>query len=473
MSYDIIVIGAGQAGIQAAQRSAKHGFKTVLIESDLVGGECHYWGCVPSKALLRSGHVYRAALAVKGAAETITRPISTDKVFEKRNVLTDWWDDTGIVKKLAAAGGFEILKANAEIVGIKSVRLTDKDGKRQDIKAKEAVILATGTLAAIPKIKGIESIKYWDNKGATSSQHVPDSLLIIGGGPIGCEMATTWATFGGKVILAVRGRLLEQMEPFAGDMVKEALEELGVEVRLGITPVSTGMKGDDVYVEFSDGTTISASEVLFATGKTPITDVGLESVGLKPDGFLKVDDTLLITHETNKDEPWLYAVGDVNGRNMVQHQGRYQARVASDAILARSKQLPLSTKPFVPYIAIADHSLVPQVVFTDPEVAFIGLTEAAALKKGYKVKAVEFDMAKLSGAVLRQDGYKGHAKMVVDVDKEVIVGMTIVGPEVADLIHSATIAIVAEVPLGKLWHAVASFPTVSEVWLRLLEAYGL
>lgn len=472
MSYDIIVIGSGQAGITFAQRTVAAGLKTVIVENDLVGGDCHYWACVPSKALLRSGHALRAAQHVSGLSEAISHGIDTKQVLEHRNKLVDNWIDDEYSRGLKA-GGIEILRGRGEITGVRSLQIVSNDGNSQVITANYAVVVATGSGTTIPDIKGIQDVKHWDSRGGTSAQQAPNSLLIIGGGAVGCEMATAWSTFGSKVTLATRKKLLENMEPFAGEMLKDALTGLGVDVRLGITPVSAAMSNDSVIVHFDDGSVISAQELLFATGRTPNTSVGLESINLTPNGFLHVDDTLLIKHETNVVEPWIYAIGDVNGRAVLQHQGRYQARVAADAIIARAKGLKLDTRPWSHHVATADKQSVAQVIFTDPEVASVGLTESAARKKGYEVKTVEYELGKLPGAILRANGYKGRAKAVVDEQRKVLLGMTIVGPDVADLLQSATIAIVGEVPLERLWHAVPSFPTVSEVWLHLLEAYGM
>jgi pyruvate/2-oxoglutarate dehydrogenase complex dihydrolipoamide dehydrogenase (E3) component len=301
---------------------------------------------------------------------------------------------------------------------------------------------------------------------------VPPSLVIVGGGVVACEMATAWSSLGSKVTLTSRGKLLAGVEPFAGEMVEKALGDLGVDVRLGIAPVSVERKGD-VTVKFDNGSSITASEILLATGRIPRTyDIGLETVGLKPGDWLPVDDTLTVKAPTNEPHPWLYATGDVNHRALLTHQGKYQGRMVGDTIADRAHGKKLSTEPWGWHVATADLESIPQVIFTDPEVTAVGLNEAQARKKGYKIRCVEYEIGSVTGAYLYADGYKGRAKAVVDEERHVLLGVTFVGPDVSELLHSATIAVVGQVPIKRLWHAVPSFPTISEIWLRLLETYG-
>ncbi|WP_415847554.1 FAD-dependent oxidoreductase, partial [Tsukamurella strandjordii] len=281
------------------------------------------------------------------------------------------------------------------------------------------------------------------------------------------EMATAYASLGSTVTMLVRSTLLGNMEPFVGELVGAALQEQGVELLLGSSPRRVSRAGDEVTVETTDGRTIVADEVLAATGRSPRTgDIGLESVGLEPGSWLDVDDTMLVAGFD-----WLYAVGDVNHRALLTHQGKYQARAAGDVIAARATGAPVSDEPWGAHVATADHAAVPQVVFTDPEVASVGLTEAAARAAGHAVAVADYDLGWVAGASLYADGYTGRARMIVDTDRGVLVGATLVGSAVAELLQAATIAVVGEVPLDRLWHAVPAYPTISEVWLRLLETY--
>ena len=282
-------------------------------------------------------------------------------------------------------------------------------------------------------------------------------------------MAIAWQALGARVTLLVRGGLLERLPGFAGDLVAQGLRDAGVDVRLGVSVTDASRQGT-VTLTLDDGTTLEADEVLAATGRAPRTeDIGLEAVGLSPGSWLDVDDTMRVRALPGKQGAggWLYAAGDVNHLALLTHMGKYQGRICGDAIAARAK----GREP-----TVTDRSslaCVPQVVFTIPEVAAVGLTPEQAEAAGRTVRVVEYEIGNVAGAKLFADGYTGHAQMVVDESSKIIVGMTLAGPGVGEMIHAATIAIAGEVPLDRLWHAVPSYPTMSEVWLRLLEAYGL
>ena len=470
MSYDVIVIGAGPVGENVADRAVQGGLTAAIVEKELVGGECSYWACMPSKTLLRSGIAMRAAQNVAGAAQAVTSGLGIQQVLDRRNRVVSNWSDKGQVSWLENAG-IALLRGHGQITGIKAVKVTQNDGTSKDYNAKHAVVVATGSDAFIPDIEGLKDVSPWTSREATSSQKVPESLVIIGGGVVACEMATAYATFGSKVTVIERRTLLAGAEPFAGELVAEALKELGADVRLGVSPVRVTRSGK-VKVDLTDGSTIEAAEILVATGRTPRTkDIGLDSIGV-PAGWLPVDETMLVKHDVNANEPWLYATGDVNHRALLTHQGKYQARAAGDVIAARAKGLPLLTQPYGRHVATADLHGAPQVIFTDPEVASVGLTEATARRLGYNIRVVEYEIGHVAGAFIHSDHYKGKAKAIVDEDQKVLIGVTFVGPDVSELLQAATIAVVGEVPLDRLWHAVPSYPTISEIWLRLLETYG-
>ena len=301
---------------------------------------------------------------------------------------------------------------------------------------------------------------------------MPRRLAVIGGGVVACEMAHAIRGLGAdEVTMLVRGSgLLERMEPFAGELVTAGLETAGITVRMrtGVSKVSR--QGDDgpVTLTLSGGETVEADELLVATGRTLNTDdIGLDVVGLEPGKPVAVDDSL---RAEGVEGGWLYAVGDANGRNLLTHMGKYQGRVCADVIVARA-QGRSDDGPGLR--ATADAVGAPQVVFTDPEACSVGLTESAARERGHDVRSVEYDIGSVTGAYLLGEDYQGKAKAVVDEARGVLLGVTFVGPGVAELLHSATVAVTAAVPLDQLWHAVPAFPTVSEVWLRLLETYGL
>lgn len=464
--YDVIVIGAGSTGENVADRATVGGLSVVIIESELVGGECSYWACMPSKALLRSGAALRAAQRVGGAKQAITGTLDVQAVFARRDNATSNWDDHSQVEWLESVG-VDLIRGSGRITGDREVTVTHEDGSEYVLKAHHAVAVCTGTSATIPDISGLRDSTPWTSREATSAKEAPGSLAIMGGGVVGVEMATAYASFGTKVTQFSRSALLSGNEPFAGEMVQESLEQLGVDVRLGVEATSVTREGNQVTIDLDDGSTITADELLVATGRSPRTNgLGLDIVGLRDGDWINVDDTLRVSGID-----WLYAVGDVNHRALLTHQGKYQARVSGDVIAARAKGEHVDQQPWGQFVATADHDAVPQVTFTDPEVASVGHTEASARKAGIDIRVIDRDLGRVAGASLHAGGYKGQVRMIVDEKRKVVIGMTFVGQDVGEMLHSATIAIVGEVPIGRLWHAVPAYPTMSEVWLRLLEAY--
>lgn len=465
--YDLIVLGAGAVGENVADRAVQGGLSVVIVENELVGGECSYWACMPSKALLRSGQALRAAQRVPGAAEAVTGDLNVDAVLARRDSFTSNWSDDSQVKWLDSAG-IDLVRGYGRITAPKQVTVTGADGSTTVLTARHAVSVATGSRALIPDIDGLRAANPWTSREATSAKKAPASLVILGGGVVGAEMATAFADFGTTVTIVARSGLLSGMEPFAGELVTEALRERGVTVLLGTEARRVTRSDAGVTVETSDGESISAEEILVATGRSPRTDdIGLDAVGLRPGDWLDTDDTMLV-----RGFDWLYAAGDVTHRALLTHQGKYQARASGDVIAARAAGRPVSDNAWGSHVATADHEAVPQVTFTEPEVASVGLTEDAAKKAGYDVRSVDYQIGHVAGASVYADGYRGQARMVVDERRKVVVGVTFVGPDVSELLQAATIAVVGEVPIDRLWHAVPAYPTVNEIWLRLLETYG-
>ncbi len=476
--FDVVVIGAGPTGENVADRARRGGLSVAVVESELAGGECSYWACIPSKALLRPAAALAAARAVGGARQAVTGELDVAAVLARRTTFTHGWsDDSGQVKWVEGTGS-TFVRGRGRLAGERTVEVTGPDGTAVTLTARRAVVIATGSAAAIPPVRGLDESLVWTSREATSSETVPGRLAILGGGVVACEMATAWRALGAEVTMLVRGGgLLATMEPFAGELVAGALRSAGVDVRLDtqVSQVRRLSRVTPVELWTSDGTgpaDLVADELLVATGRAPrTTGLGLESVGLKAGDWLDVDDSCLVGAVPGG---WLYAVGDVNHRNLLTHMGKYQARACGDAIVARSRgELAGPPSPWTPLAASADHLGAPQVVFTDPEVAAVGLTEAQALRQGLPVRAVDYDLGHVAGAALAADGYAGRARFVVDERRQVLAGATFAGPGTAELLHAATIAVVGEVPLERLWHAVPSFPTISEIWLRLLETYGL
>lgn len=470
--YDVVVLGAGPVGENLADRARAAGLSTAIVESELVGGECSYWACVPSKALLRSVIARAEARRTPGARQAAAAPLDADAVLAHRDAFVSNWKDDGQVGWLDSTG-IDLVRGYGRLVEPRRIAVTQPDGQDRFLTARHAVAICTGSRAALPDLPGLVEARPWTSREATSSSTVPRRLAVVGGGVVAVEMATAWNALGSEVTMLIRGSgLLERMEAFAGELVAESLAEAGVKIRTGTSVTAVRRDGADgpVTLTLDGGETVEADEVLFATGRAPRTDgLGLETVGLTPGGWLDVDDTLRV-----RDVPggWLYAAGDVNHRALLTHQGKYQARIAGAAIGARAQGVPLlETDRWGAHAATADHGAVPQVVFTDPEVGAVGLTAEQAEAEGRSIRVVDYDLGQLTGAALYADGYRGRARMIVDLDRGHLIGVTFVGPGVGELLHSATVAVAGEVPIERLWHAVPSFPTVSEVWLRLLEAY--
>ncbi|MDX3757992.1 NAD(P)/FAD-dependent oxidoreductase [Streptomyces sp. AK02-04a] len=469
-TYDVVVLGAGPVGQNVADRARAASLSVAVVERELVGGECSYWACVPSKALLRPVIAVADVRRVDGAQQAVTGRLDTDGVFARRNHYVTDWDDSGQALFVKSIGA-DLFRGHGRLDGPRRVTVTRDDGAQQTLTARHAVAIATGSRPALPDIPGIEEARPWTNRHGTDSSTVPARLAIVGGGGVGIEIATLWQGLGSQVTLLARRRLIPRMEPFAGELVAQGLSEAGVNVRIGVQvtalrrPDATG----PVTLTLDDGRELEVDEVLFATGRTPATgDIGLDTVGLTPGSWLDVDTTCLVD---GVDGAWLYALGDVNHRALLTHQGKYQARTAGDAIGARAAGRPLDDAPWGDHATTADQHAVPQVFFTDPEAAAVGLTAEQATAAGHRVKTVDLDFNAAQGANLYADGYQGHARLVVDLDREALLGATFVGPGVSELLHSATIAVAGEIPLKRLRHAIASFPTVSEIWLFLLAAY--
>ncbi|MFD3504007.1 dihydrolipoyl dehydrogenase family protein [Streptomyces sp. NPDC058678] len=468
IAYDVVVLGAGPVGENVADRTRAAGLSTAVVESELVGGECSYWACMPSKALLRPVIARADARRTPGLRQAVQGPLDTAAVLAHRDYYTSHWKDDGQIQWLDSIGA-DVHRGHGRLSGPRTVTVTGPDGGQKVLTARHAVAVSTGTRAVLPDLPGLAEVRPWTSREATSAKAAPGRLIVVGGGVVATEMATVWQALGSQVTLLVRGKgLLNRMEPFAGELVAEALVEAGADVRTGTSVESVTRENGTVVVVTDGGDRIEADEILFATGRAPRTDdIGLDTVGLEPGSWLEVDDSLRVTGSQ-----WLYAVGDVNHRALLTHQGKYQARIAGAAIAARASGVPiLESDPWGAHAATADHAAVPQVVFTDPEAAAVGLSLAEAEQTGRRVRAVDYDLASVSGAGLYADGYKGRARMVVDLEREILLGVTFVGPGVGELIHSATVAVAGEVPISRLWHAVPSYPTISEVWLRLLEAY--
>ena len=475
--HDVVVIGAGAVGENAADRASRGGLSVVIVDNALVGGECSYWACMPSKALLRPGAVLAAARAVPGAARAVTGGIDVAATLARRDEFTSHWDDHGQVAWLDGAG-IALRRGQARFTGPRELVVRDATGDETTLVARHAVIVATGSVPLLPDVPGLVEAGCWTSRDATSVRAVPDSLVILGGGVVAVEMAVAYADLGAAVTVLVRGdRLLPRAEPFVSTELAASLAGLGIDVRYRTSATSVHRDTDGVHLTLEDGTYVVAAQVLAATGRAPRTaELGLDVLGLTPGDPLTVDDALQVAGVAGG---WLFACGDVTGRTATTHQGKYDARVAGDVVSARfsgvlAERERESTAPeWSRYRASADHGAVPQVVFARPEAAWVGLTERAARDRGLDVRVVQYAIGSVAGASVAADGYTGTAQLVLDDARGLVVGATFTGPDAAELLHAATVAVVGQVPLDRLWHAVPAYPTVSEVWLRLLETAGL
>jgi len=453
-SFDVVVIGAGPGGEVAAGRLADAGLEVAIVEDRKVGGECSFWACMPSKALLRPAEALAESRRIPGAAEAIDGELDAGAVLARRDEVIHDLDDSSQLPWLEERG-ITLYRGWGRLDGEKRVVVGD-----ETLAVRRAVVLAGGTTPTMPPIDGLADARPWTNREATTAKTIPGRLIVMGGGVVGVEMSQAYSSLGSEVTLIEGGRrLLPREEEFACEQVTEALEEQGVDIRTGQTATAVRREDGAVSVTLADGSVVTGDELLVAVGRSPqVAGLGLESIGLEPDGYVEVDE-----HARVAGHDWLYVIGDLNGRAPFTHMAKYQAGIAADHVLGSDSAAEHG----------ADGPLSPRVIFTDPQVAAVGHTTRTAQEAGLSPRVIDIPTSGNAGGSFYGRDAAGTSRLLIDTKRGVIVGATFTGAEIADFLHAATIAIVGEVPVARLRHAVPAFPTRSEVWLKLLESYGL
>jgi len=431
---DVVVVGLGPGGEALVARLAKAGLAVVAVEAELVGGECPYWGCIPSKMFIRAANLLAEArrIATLSGSASITPDFS---VVAKRirDEATDNWDDTVAADRITAAGA-TLVRGHGRLVGDRTVEVAG-----ETYVASKGVVLNTGTTAAVPPIPGLADTPFWTNREALKAEQAPASLIVIGGGAIGLELAQAYARFGVEVtVLEVAPRILAPEEPESSELLTKVFEAEGIGMHAGITIDRVDHDGSRFTVTCGD-TTYDAEQLLVAAGrKSRLDDIGLDAVGVEVERFLTVGDDMQVTDG-------LWAIGDIVGRGAFTHLSMYQSERAAKAILGE----PLG----------AYDGSFPRVTFTDPEVGGVGVTEQQARDKGINVRIGLTDVSASSRGFVHGVGNDGLIKLVIDADRDVIIGATSAGPTGGETLSALAFAVRAEIPLATLRNTVYAYPT--------------
>jgi pyruvate/2-oxoglutarate dehydrogenase complex dihydrolipoamide dehydrogenase (E3) component len=435
--FDVIVIGMGPGGEEVAGDLAASGLAVAGVEKRLVGGECPYWGCIPSKAIIRAADALAEGRRIPGLAGSATiTPDWTPVASRLRDQITDNWDDRVAVERFEHKGG-HFFRGAGRLVGAGRVMVGDIA-----LEASRAVVLNPGTSPAIPPVPGLDEVQYWTNREAIEADRLPESLLVMGGGAIGLELAQAFARFGVHVtVVEAMNRILALEEPEASEVLQSVFEREGIQVLAGARVESAAGSDGGVRLTLAGGMTLEAEKLLVATGRRPnIRELGLETIGLDPGArFIEVDDHL-------RAAPGVWAIGDVTGKGAFTHVSVYQARIAIADILG---------KPTPP----ADYRALPRVTFTDPEVGAVGLTEEQARKQGLNVRSGQTPLSSSTRGFIHGPGNDGFIKLVEDADRGVLVGGSTAGPSGGEMVSMLSVAVAAEVPTEPLRHMIWAYPT--------------
>lgn len=433
---DAVVVGLGVGGEIVAGRLAGAGLSVVGVEARLVGGECPYWGCIPSKMMVRAADLLQEARRVPGVAgRTEVRP-DWAPVARRIREATDGWDDAVAVRRFTDAGG-RFVRGRARLAGPGRVEVGGTV-----YEASRAVVLATGSSPVVPPIDGLAGTPYWTNREALEATEPPASLVVLGGGAIGLELAQVYARFGTAVtVVEAHDRILSMEEPEASALLRDRLSADGIAVRTSTRAVRVEHDGDRFRLLTDDGPAVTGQRLLVATGRRAnLADLGLETVGLDPTARAVAVDERMRAGER------LWAVGDLTGKGMFTHVATYQAAIATRDVLG---------EPGPP----ADYRALPRVTFTDPEVGAVGLTEAQARRSGIRVAVGLADQAATSRGWIHKVGNQGFVKLVADADRRVLVGATSAGPVGGEVLGGLAVAVQARVPVDTLHHMIYAYPT--------------
>ena len=441
-TVDAVVIGMGVAGESVAGPLAEAGWRVVGVEAGLVGGECPYWGCIPSKMMIRAANTLAEARRIDGLAGTATIEPDWKPIASRiREQATDNWDDKVAVDRFEDKGG-TFVRGRARIDGPGRVVVDDRV-----FEVERAIVIATGTSPAVPPIPGLDEVDFWTNREAVEAKELPASMIVLGGGAIGSEIGQAMSRFGTRVtIVEALDRLLPREEPEVGELLASVFESEGIRVEVGVPAESVRRSGDGVEVTLANGTALSAERLMVATGRrTDLGGLGVDTLGLDVDGpFLTTDERLRVT-----DGVW--AVGDITGEALFTHVGVYQAGVALADILGAGGPP-------------ADYSAVPKVSFTDPEVGSVGLTEAEARAAGIDVSTALVEVPGTARGWLHSSGNEGIIKLVADCDRGVLVGATSAGPHGGEVLSMLTLAVHEATPIRRLAQMIYAYPTFHREW---------
>jgi pyruvate/2-oxoglutarate dehydrogenase complex dihydrolipoamide dehydrogenase (E3) component len=447
--FDAYVVGAGPAGTVCAGELADGGMKVGLAERELVGGECSFWACIPSKTLLRPGEAFEGARHAPGAREAITGSIDAAAAFEWRDFMVSDHDDEASPSAApwVREKGIALHRGDAKITGPGRISVGDVEVET------ERIVLATGSAPLIPPVDGLADVEYWTNREATAATEVPKSLVVLGGGPVGTELAQAFRRLGAEVSIVEGSRLLGREGEEAGDAIAKQLKQDGIALHLGVHAEQVTKTDNGVEVRLEDGAIIAAEKILVATGRRPrVEELGFDTIGVETEsGHVVVDEQL----RTSADNVW--AIGDVTGVALFTHVGKYQARVAAGNIHGKGSR--------------ADYRSIPRVTFTDPQVAGAGITEQQARDQGIELATGRADIggvARTSTYTRDYDKLHGFLMLLADKARGILVGAYAVGPEAGEWLQQATLAIRAEVPIAVLRDTIQPFPSFSEIFVNAL-----